>query len=151
MGYVADEISRLFQSTLPRRERPLGREPSTPTTKEFQSTLPRRERLDDLLLLFLSKTNFNPRSRVGSDRGDTIDQGIVAHFNPRSRVGSDCRGIHDRQYKSSFQSTLPRRERLRDNRLWEASSNFNPRSRVGSDATPQGHSPGVGISIHAPA
>ena len=55
-----------FQSTLPRRERPLSL-PVHTFHKQFQSTLPRRERR-----CFYSVTpviyNFNPRSREGSDK-----------------------------------------------------------------------------------
>ena len=35
------------------------------------------------------KSNFNPRSRVGSDETVTLVTLGVADFNPRSRVGSD--------------------------------------------------------------
>ena len=76
----------------------------------FQSTLPRRERLFNRLLL-RRKSNFNPRSRDGSDflidsywvanlisihapaKGATpimtIILILVYYFNPRSREGSD--------------------------------------------------------------
>ncbi|SPF49132.1 conserved hypothetical protein [Candidatus Desulfosporosinus infrequens] len=55
--------------------------------------------------------HFNPRSRVGSDLNNYVDEIVATDFNPRSRVGSD-----------SFIS--PNGMML---------SNFNPRSRVGSD------------------
>ena len=56
----------LFQSTLPRRERPtLGL--LLERTKQFQSTLPRRERRRALQRLAQSHPDFNPRSREGSD------------------------------------------------------------------------------------
>ena len=77
-----------------------------------------------------------------------------AHFNPRSREGSDnravdmCRNIIISIHApakgatierwicaaiSSFQSTLPRRERQKDRRQDKKGQNFNPRSREGSD------------------
>ena len=95
----------------------------------FQSTLPRRERLFNRLLL-RRKSNFNPRSREGSDSDydDNFDFGIL------------------------FQSTLPRRERRR---LFCNTSyvrkNFNPRSREGSDFNGKPSSLRLDISIHAPA
>ena len=122
-----------FQSTLPRRERP-------PTVRngrahaEFQSTLPRRER---------------PAARCRSSCR-------VSNFNPRSREGSDAGTPRCWRSSSAFQSTLPRRERpcagVTDGnfrtisihapakgatRAFAPSSvscdNFNPRSREGSD------------------
>ena len=35
-------------------------------------------------------TNFNPRSRAGSDRLNHFEQVFIIYFNPRSRAGSDC-------------------------------------------------------------
>ena len=79
---------RLFQSTLPRRERPAGRG---------------RKR---------HSRHFNPRSREGSDGHLRCCSSLVYHFNPRSREGSDRR-IPDACVPAPlFQSTLPRRERL---------------------------------------
>ena len=54
-----------FQSTLPRRER-LVTGCGIYTEEEFQSTLPRRERRKKMLLTSW-ETDFNPRSREGSD------------------------------------------------------------------------------------
>ncbi len=98
---------------------------------EFQSTLPRRERRFTLST-GTSWTDFNPRSREGSDRNQNFYQPILQHFNPRSREGSDsgstmlcsdvdisihapAKGATSCQIKHcricQFQSTLPRRER----------------------------------------
>ena len=99
----------------------------------FQSTLPRGER-PPARYSQAKYTRFNPRSRVGSDGLDLV--GLVGHtgFNPRSRVGSD-RGPrrHPREPRTSFNprsrvgsDPTRRRRRLPDSR-------FNPRSRVGSD------------------
>ena len=100
----------LFQSTLPRRERPDAAAPILAgknisihapakgathrrdwvrgNSKKFQSTLPRRERLSAVVIV-PSVGNFNPRSREGSD--------------------GTCGARHNRIVQ--FQSTLPRRER----------------------------------------
>ena len=102
----------LFQSTLPRRERP-DRAKSYNVPLEFQSTLPRRERpgyvfrilhssgisihapvkgaTDFLCWTKSSHTNFNPRSREGSDQTVALVIGNYTNFNPRSREGSDTR------------------------------------------------------------
>ncbi len=122
----------------------------------FQSTLPRGERpyhaADFIYFLY-----FNPRSREGSDHGRTCKGGWRDYFNPRSREGSDsfplifrishpisihapARGAttHQQIGKISvfiFQSTLPRGERP----TWTLPAQsfrayFNPRSREGSDS-----------------
>ena len=73
-------------------------------------------------------SNFNPRSREGSD--PTTGQGMPSthHFNPRSREGSDTR----------------RRG------CWPIRTDFNPRSREGSDPAHVGVCAARRISIHAP-
>ena len=105
-----------------------------------------------LRLRFVSR-NFNPRSRMGSDRqcGTSVTQAI--YFNPRSRMGSDgceCMVLFD---EFEFQSTLPHGERP-----WSRRSrprrccDFNPRSRMGSDGHIRDDSVHrQRISIHAPA
>ena len=57
-------------------------------TKLFQSTLPRRERQNGLQKI-RKHMHFNPRSREGSDVVFIHWSFIVAYFNPRSREGSD--------------------------------------------------------------
>ena len=76
-----------FQSTLPRRERPIQGILNA-LKGMFQSTLPRRERH----IFFVSESKVNC-------------------FNPRSREGSDGRNYPKISYAVWFQSTLPRRER----------------------------------------
>ena len=97
--------SFLFQSTLPRRERP-GRLKRPEAAWKFQSTLPRRER---------------------------PVQKILPSLYPQ------------------FQSTLPRRERLDSSTVVRALINFNPRSREGSDFIEDYEKTNKIISIHAPA
>ena len=110
-------------------------------------------------------------------KGATKTSGLLSqdtlNFNPRSREGSDFIPPFNCISKSLFQSTLPRRERLRswtpclhhldfNPRSREGSDwfpllvgmfhfNFNPRSREGSDLTYPPVLRIVGISIHAPA
>ena len=107
----------MFQSTLPRRERPC--EPKTSVTDvpvsihaptkgatdqwnrqneynlPFQSTLPRRERLNSLTTCF-NRFCFNPRSHEGSDLTRTTDHVARHSFNPRSHEGSDLSRVHRR-------------------------------------------------------
>ncbi len=67
----------------------------------FQSTLPRRERPVGLHHEGRG-TYFNPRSREGSD-GILICRCLgIIYFNPRSREGSDSGYIHNRFYKLNF-------------------------------------------------
>ena len=56
-------------------------------------------------------SNFNPRSREGSDTRFPRCKRFLGYFNPRSREGSDSHAVH---------STL-------------LIMHFNPRSREGSD------------------
>ena len=80
--------SMMFQSTLPRGERPPN-SVMTNDTMPFQSTLPRGER-PSLLAVNRPAVSFNPRSREGSDDARDV---------------CPCCG-------DGFQSTLPRGERL---------------------------------------
>ena len=57
-----------------------------------------------------------------------------SNFNPRSRVGSDLIPGAVPAQVLAFQSTLPRRERRRGSRSrFQCAAYFNPRSREGSD------------------
>ena len=125
-----------------------------PADWPFQSTLPRRER-HAARRATVATAHFNPRSREGSDQvGYNVmrcrDISIHApakgatpwgllyfqprnHFNPRSREGSDSRSSGRTYPVSSFQSTLPRRERPGDDPPAPHRHDFNPRSREGSD------------------
>ena len=126
----------MFQSTLPRGERPLLpifspmfqtvsiHAPARGATVEdkeairlvnmFQSTLPRGERL------LLSSTAVTPgRFQSTLPRGER-------------RVHGSAGGV-----VGKFQSTLPRGERHRSRLLHSISESFNPRSREGSDTASQ--------------
>ena len=124
--------TKLFQSTLPRRERRLVGW-FLAITRHFN---PRsREGSDDFIDFNYKEIadDFNPRSREGSDKGKILHYLYFVHFNPRSREGSDMSeekyfpymgiSIHAPAKGATFvnagaaealkfQSTLPRRERL---------------------------------------
>ena len=144
-----------FQSTLPRGERRDLSEIIPPkeiisihapargaTTKwahhlfsdAFQSTLPRGERRTSSLDNPLSISDFNPRSREGSDR---LFPSCIVMLKSIS-IHAPARGATHSQHisvvaYSVFQSTLPRGERRQRKSIYKRSSNFNPRSREGSD------------------
>ena len=101
---------KLFQSTLPRRERRLFVSSKAPYEPLFQSTLPRRER-PSIRWTRPRDRYFNPRSREGSDASAQQRQSSRQYFNPRSREGSDLRRSPHTSKTIPFQSTLPRRER----------------------------------------
>ena len=82
-----------------------------------------------------SPSNFNPRSRMGSDTRSPRSANGSADFNPRSRMGSDTNGQAYGYDAYLFQSTLPHGERPRNSSRWTYPDDFNPRSRMGSDDT----------------
>ena len=101
----------LFQSTLPRGERHQGVIDLHSGLYDFN---PRsREGSDNEFRKYgFRKRDFNPRSREGSDWTTPTTLSVIEDFNPRSREGSDAYFAFDRNYRISFQSTLPRGERL---------------------------------------
>ena len=165
--------NHLFQSTLPRRERPVYHSVEG-SFSLFQSTLPRRERPSCSSSRSLTIRHFNPRSREGSDlisfaqsdavtpisihapaKGATVRLqaffGFFCHFNPRSREGSDC--IITAIQTSTINFNPRSREGSDKEQSYFASKveDFNPRSREGSDDTPAISRNQKIISIHAPA
>ena len=58
-----------------------------------------------------SSTDFNPRSRMGSDADARAPTCPMSHFNPRSRMGSDSTVADLLMSANAFQSTLPHGER----------------------------------------
>ena len=91
-------LYELFQSTLPRGERPVSGILSI-SMPIFQSTLPRGERLWWKIIYNIIYTDFNPRSREGSDRANGsffIDNmGISIHAPAR---GATCVSGHCSKY-----------------------------------------------------
>ena len=131
-GISFPSFSQVFQSTLPRRERPCkGRGTSAGST--FQSTLPRRERLSKSRLIWdlmnisihaptkgatnlrniiirFPKISIHAPTKGATEKTSPRGSGTI-HFNPRSHEGSDFG-----QY-----------------RLSPVLDDFNPRSHEGSD------------------
>ena len=79
----------LFQSTLPRGER-LASKLARLERSVFQSTLPRGERLFSTHQLS-QRVTFQSTLPRGERPADTVSQCLVTNFNPRSREGSDCK------------------------------------------------------------
>ena len=143
--------ARLFQSTLPRRERPELRARSIGAFI-ISIHAPAKGATVVYGLLISGVLHFNPRSREGSDCCAFACCAISSDFNPRSREGSDACALEIGCVGMTFQSTLPRRERRGYAGQFIALDNhFNPRSREGSDQGTQGPQGPQGISIHAPA
>ncbi len=147
-------ISMIFQSTLPRRERLSRTDCTTLCSSTFQSTLPRRERRSRCRHLRTARSNFNPRSREGSDRAEHEEfrrrlisihapaKGATLHFWTKraiSRFQSTLPrrerliSVSDSMIKQRFQSTLPRRERrkqaVRDDTTYRFQSTLPRRER----------------------
>ena len=118
----------VFQSTLPRRERPISAIFEM-SFDSFQSTLPREERHYRLCNRpYGSKISIHAPARGATAEAIRI-RGSGQYFNPRSRERSD----------KSFHFML------------FVLCNFNPRSRERSDVVgDQKHGTNI-ISIHAPA
>ena len=119
----------LFQSTPPRRERPI-----TPLQLQEQINIsihaPAKGATKQQLLKSMVARYFNPRPREGSDLQGLPLFRCYKYFNPRPREGSDC----------------PKWSKRCD------PTNFNPRPREGSDAGLSDSERALGyISIHAPA
>ena len=118
-----------------------------PTRGATIKKLPKRDQSSD----------FNPRSHEGSDIEGGVGVGVTSDFNPRSHEGSDDVKPWVDGWSDTFQSTLPRGERLEyETSFWTGNKisihaptrgatlmelrkdltlkNFNPRSHEGSDS-----------------
>ncbi|MDY6825222.1 MAG: hypothetical protein SWH68_15740, partial [Thermodesulfobacteriota bacterium] len=92
----------LFQSTLPRGERP-AIEHQRSAAIQFQSTLPRGER--PLLCVSSAKrSSFNPRSRGGSDRYFLIPQFHNKYYTKTAKP--DVFGLHFLVVKEQFYQSI---------------------------------------------
>ena len=101
----------------------------------FQSTLPREERPDEFKS-YIENEHFNPRSHERSDYF-TPNKNRLTHvyFNPRSHERSDHCSLYHLSVLQLFQSTLPREERHGTGRRYDKRPcNFNPRSHERSDS-----------------
>ena len=146
----------MFQSTLPRGERPVGVWYSTangyvsihaPTRGAtqftsvsklvvwFQSTLPRGERrIRQACRRLVLNVSIHAPTR-GATAKMYLCQYMIIGFNPRSHEGSDETKAANCIPRARFQSTLPRGERLQpfSKNILNLSC-FNPRSHEGSDS-----------------
>ncbi len=127
-GFLQLPLLLQFQSTLPRGERQCGHRLHVDILL-FQSTLPRGERRFRLHTGTDTSSDFNPRSREGSDASAPCAASSAQDFNPRSREGSDSTRMSP----------------------WTSRCYFNPRSREGSDECGCVVRVVCDISIHAPA
>ena len=119
--------------------------------KRFQSTRPRRARRF-LGLVPSGRGGFNPRAREGRDVGLRREQGRPRVSIHAPAKGATVTGNDSATAISQFQSTRPRRARLKYGSLRNSSSCFNPRAREGRDAARYRQQCGSGeVSIHAPA
>ena len=101
-----------FQSTLPRGER-LYSGQYTCSSCAISIHAPARGATSSSSYCKQSSSNFNPRSREGSDHKFISSASKMRYFNPRSREGSDIQPTRNkRETADKFQSTLPRGERL---------------------------------------
>ena len=121
----------------------------------FQSTLPRGER-PYWMIIQIGDLNFNPRSREGSDGNQyqgnqqlqqfqsTLPRGERRWLSPpfyyfkEISIHAPARGatfflMQPLQMVILFQSTLPRGERRDAKEYKDIVGHFNPRSREGSD------------------
>ena len=117
----------LFQSTLPREERPLV----CFCSSDYWYFNPRSHERSDLQIFktYLLITYFNPRSHERSDLAySTSSASYSFYFNPRSHERSDAGVVG----------------------IAIGVVNFNPRSHERSDKNPQAVANNSNISIHAP-
>ncbi len=105
------------------------------STVLFQSTLPRGERPPASAGCRPRPGSFNPRSRAGSDATTVFTSTSSARvsIHAPARGATPFVGIHSTA-PSWFQSTLPRGERPPLRGKFARRSGFNPRSRAGSDS-----------------
>ena len=79
-------------------------------------------------------SDFNPRSREGSDGGAAGERRAKTHFNPRSREGSDLIAIFLPPFTSRISIHAPARGATQKDIVNTVIKiDFNPRSREGSD------------------
>ena len=150
-----NQRKRRFQSTLPHGER-LAAQADFIRKCRISIHAPAWGATKSSKVPLADTSDFNPRSRMGSDCTVTCRCRCNADFNPRSRMGSDCRKSEKTKGADRFQSTLPHGERPRatclspPSRIFQSTLPhgerhtrpmrpfrmpvyFNPRSRMGSD------------------
>ena len=139
----------IFQSTLPREERPRRHAPAHKIARNFNPRSHERSDVGCLLRLFYH-LNFNPRSHERSDKPfiyKALRTIISIHAPTRGATAASVM----REESSQFQSTLPREERLLELALILIACVFQstlPREERLTDANVQLYA--KSISIHAP-
>ena len=121
-----------FQSALPRGERHGASVEYKPTMTTISIRAPARGATTVSVCAEFSGSNFNPRSREGSDawqKADWLYYQISIRAPARGATGRPCQLL----YVKGFQSALPRGERHNMVGYCQSHRDFNPRSREGSD------------------
>ena len=98
----------------------------------FQSTLPRRERLRTTsCAVWLNRVSIHAHTKgaTGADGQDRPVKNVSIHAPTKGATFSFCAFT----CPFEFQSTLPRRERLHQQKRHKSQRCFNPRSHEGSD------------------
>ena len=118
----------------------------------FQSTLPRGERPYDVFTIYESKESFNPRSHGGSDVITSKWDANYEQFQSTLPRGERHGFVNNSTaMQGEFQSTLPRGERQTTWYQQRQDTCFNPRSHGGSDTLDIDYGTAdVWVSIHAP-
>ena len=104
------------------------------TQYQFQPTLPHRERRWCRSSMTQSQSDFNPRSRTGSDlhcKSIVLRVKIISTHAPAQ--GATNLSPRNLSEGTIFQPTLPHRERRARLATSHGRGHFNPRSRTGSD------------------
>ena len=107
---MSTKQNNIFQSTLPREERPRFDEVCQ-VSASFQSTLPREERRQTVMIRQTYVVYFNPRSHERSDVGVNLCFCYVSISIHAPTRGATCAVPFQVPLSLVFQSTLPREER----------------------------------------
>ena len=112
-----DKLLSIFQSTPPRRRRQWT-DCLYSSGQRFQSTPPRRRRRVEKQYYAPDRLDFNPRLREGGDCECFNKYCRYSNFNPRLREGGDLISLYRLCNLIQFQSTPPRRRRLKTFISW---------------------------------
>ena len=141
----------LFQSTLPRVERPFDRL-ADGLPSDISIHAPASGATPRILQESIKESDFNPRSREWSDGTPLEDDMWAAIFQSTLPRVERRKLLCNSCTLYGFQSTLPRVERRTAARRYRYTiGNFNPRSREWSDRRSIDRASSIPISIHAPA
>ena len=121
-----------------------------PPARIFQSTLPREERPSHVFASLFFSSNFNPRSHERSDCLGTLSVHSRKDFNPRSHERSDEIKGGAKEAQKYFNPRSHERSDQCKARFLVSYSDFNPRSHERSDSQHRLFIKNMVISIHAP-